>query len=266
MLWDSHMHTDFSGDGEAAPESMAEKAANLGLPGICITDHLDLDYPEDPELFLVDLPVYQQKISDLQKKFQDRLPIHFGIELGLQPHLAGRLEAAAASQPFDFVIGSVHVVHGMDPYYPAYYEGRTEKEAFKEYFSCVLENLQAFDSFDALGHLDYVVRYGINGNADYHCEDYAEIIDEILRLLIRKEKALEVNTAGFKYGLGHPNPCEEILRRYHELGGRLITIGADAHRPEHIAFAFDRLPALLKDCGFDFYAVYQKRKPEILPL
>ena len=260
------MHTNFSGDSDALPESMIEQAIHLGLPGICITDHLDYDYPDDPDLFLIDLPKYSKKISELKEQYQDRIPIHFGIELGLQPHLSEKLQTITASMPFDFVIGSSHVVHGIDPYYPYYYEGRTEKEAYEEYFSSILENLEAFSDFDAYGHIDYVVRYGPDKNKNYNYAAYAEVLDEILKMLIRMDKALEVNTAGFKYGLGHPNPCEEIISRYHELGGRLLTIGADGHAPEQIAWDFDKIPELLKSCGFDSYTVYKKRKPVFLPL
>ena len=96
--------------------------------------------------------------------------------------------------------------------------------------------------------------------------EYGDDIDVILKLLIDNEKALEVNTGGFNKGLDHPNPREEILKRYKELGGELITIGSDAHRPEDIGFAYDRTEALLKDLGYKYYAVYKQRLPEMYNL
>ena len=93
-----------------------------------------------------------------------------------------------------------------------------------------------------------------------------DIIDEILKLLIARGKALECNTAGYKYGLGHLHPHEEILRRYRELGGEIITVGADAHSPDKIAFAFDNAAAVLKDCGFRYYTIFKGRKPEFIRL
>ena len=128
MLWDTHMHTTFSGDGKAAPADMIEAAIQKQLPGICFTEHLDLDYPGEPELFLLDLPAYRASFERLRDAYSDRLPVRFGIELGLQPHLAAEHTALLARYPFDFVIGSSHVVHGADPYYPAFYERRTEEE------------------------------------------------------------------------------------------------------------------------------------------
>lgn len=162
MLWDSHMHTHFSGDSEADSSAMARAAVAKNLSGICITDHLDYDYPDDPDLFIIDFDQYSKEIHKLQSDFSDVLTINYGIELGLQPHLAKKHHALLQTEDFDFVIGSSHVVHGIDPYYPVYYEGRTETAAYREYFESILENIAAFDEFDVYGHIDYVVRYGPN--------------------------------------------------------------------------------------------------------
>lgn len=266
MIWDTHMHTEFSGDSDAAPEAMAEEAIRRGLSGICFTDHMDYDYPQEPNVFTFEPDAYMQKMRAVQQDFAGRLPIRIGIELGLQPHLSERHRALLSSFPFDFVIGSSHIVHGKDPYYPPYFEGRTEHEAYLEYFESILENIAAFDEFDVYGHIDYVVRYGPNKNQNYSYHAYREVIDEILRTLIQKGKGIEINTAGFKYGLGHPNPTEEILARYLELGGEILTIGSDGHAPEQIAWDFDRVPQLLKACGFTHFTVFKNRKPEFLPL
>lgn len=261
MLWDTHMHSHFSGDSTATQESMIHAAQKLELAGLCFTDHLDMDYPGEPETFLLDLPDYAASVQALQDIYGETFPILFGIELGLQPHLAAYHKNLLTQYPFDFVIGSSHVVHGFDPYYPSFWDTRTADEGCLEYFESILENLRAFDAFDVYGHLDYIVRYGPNRNTSYSYQAYADIIDEILKLLIAKEKGLELNTGGFKYGLNHPNPTEEIIARYRELGGEIITVGADAHAPEHVAFDFGKVPAILKAAGFSYFTVFKKRKP-----
>lgn len=266
MLWDTHMHCNFSGDSESSPECMIEAAKIRGLDGICFTDHLDYDYPDDPNLFLLDFKHYREKIHALQQQYASRLAVLHGIELGLQPHLAAKHAKLLEDHHFDFVIGSSHVVHRVDPYYTSYFEGRTTHSAYLEYFESILENIQAFKGFDVYGHLDYVLRYGPHTDADDSYHPFREIIDEILKQLIAAGKGIEVNTAGFKYGLGHPNPCEDILKRYHELGGEILTVGADAHKPEHIAFCFDKLPGLLHSAGFSYYTVFKNRVPKFLPL
>jgi len=260
------MHCCFSGDSESTPESMADAAEAAGLAGICFTDHLDYDYPDEPEIFVPDLSAYEKKICALRAAYADRLPVLCGIELGLQPHLAQKHEELFADHKFDFVIGSSHVVHGTDPYYPQYYDGRTEDEAYREYFESILENIDAFDGFDVYGHIDYVVRYGPHQNLHYTYDKFSDVIDEILRRLVSMGKGIELNTAGFKYGLGHPNPCEEILCRYRQLGGQILTIGSDAHEPGHVAYDFYRVPELLRKAGFTHYTVFQNRKPIFYPI
>lgn len=265
-LWDMHMHSQFSGDSSAPPEDMLLAARNTGLQGICFTDHLDIDYPDSPELFLLDLPNYTASVTALRKKYAGCFPVYLGIELGLQPHLAALHNDILTQYPFDFVIGSSHLVHGADPYFPSFYEGRKEEDCYLEYFESVLENINAFDGFDVYGHIDYVVRYGPTKNINYSWLTYREIIDEILRLLIKKGKGIELNTGGFKYKLGHPNPTEEIIARYRELGGEIITIGSDAHAPEQVAFAFQKAAPILKNAGFDTFTVFKNRQPEFIKL
>ena len=158
------MHCCFSGDSEADPEDMILAAIQKGLDGLCFTDHFDYDYQDDPELFLLDFSSYKEKIFSLKKKYKDKCNIRWGIEIGLQPHIVQVNNDVTAKYPFDFVIGSSHVVHGIDPYYPHYYDGRSEDETYLEYFESILENLHTNVDFDVYGHIDYVVRYGPNTN------------------------------------------------------------------------------------------------------
>ncbi len=265
-MWDVHMHSQFSGDSSTPQDLMIAAATDRGLAGICFTDHLDIDYPGNPDEFLLDLPNYTASVLAMQERYAGKLPVRLGIELGLQPHLAALHRDILAQYPFDFVIGSSHVVHGVDPYYPVFYEGREEKSAYREYFESILENIKAFDGFDVYGHIDYVVRYGPTKNANYDWLEYRDVIDEILKLLIAKGKGIELNTGGFKYGLGHPNPTESIITRYRELGGEIITTGADAHKSEHVAFDFEKVPDILRAAGFRYFTVFKERKPEFIKL
>lgn len=266
MFWDQHMHCNFSGDSDALPEDMIKAGIAHGLSGICFTDHLDYDYPEEPNIFLLDFDNYFQVLSDLREKYADKISVNIGIELGLQPQAAGQNLAVAEKYPFDFIIGSSHVVNHMDPYYPEFFAGRDEDAAYMEYFESVLENINSVVDFDVYGHIDYVVRYGPNKNAFYTYEKFKDIIDAILTQLISKGKGIEVNTGGFKYGLGHPNPTEDIIKRYRELGGEIITMGADAHVPEYVAYEFDKTAQIIKNCGFKYYTVFKNRKAEFIPL
>ncbi len=260
-LYDMHMHTHFSGDSEASSFSLAQKAIDLGLAGICFTDHLDIDYKETPGLFDLDISSYQKEISQVKMQFSDKLDINWGIELGLQPYLAEQNAKIIKENPFDFVIGSTHVIKQVDIYFPPYYEGRKEDDCYLEYFEETLKNAQSNVDFDVYGHLDYIVRYGPNKNKYYSYKKFADIIDDILRTLISKGKGIELNMAGFKYGLGHAHPTMDTLKRYKELGGEIITIGSDGHAPEQIAWEFEKAPEILKEAGFDYFTTFKNRKP-----
>lgn len=249
-------------------EKMIEKSISLGLSGICMTEHFDPDYPPTPDnlAFSLDLTSYREFFLRLKEKYSGRISLHFGIELGLQPHLSQKFSKLLTQYPFDFVIGSSHVVHGQDPYYPGYFRGRPEQEGYREYFLSILENINSFSEMDVYGHLDYVVRYGPNKNRDYSYLSYKDIIDEILKKLIHKEIGIELNTGGYHYGLGEPNPCTDILKRYKELGGEIVTVGADAHTPEKIGYEFGKAACLLKNCGYSYYTVFYNRKPKFIKL
>ena len=261
LLWDTHLHSDFSGDANIAAAEMIAAARQLPLAGITFTDHLDLDYQEEPGLFDLDTDSYCAKIQELRGAECTRdFSVSLGIELGLQPHLASAYQELLEQYPFDYVIGSTHVIHGEDPYYPKYFSTRDEKSAFTEYYEIILENIQTFDNFDSLGHLDYCFRYGpyARPNMDTYTS-YREIVDAILSTIIKKDIALEVNTGAFRCGMTEPNPSVAIIKRYKELGGKLLTIGSDAHKTEHIGLHFTELPDLLLDCGFKEYHVYKNR-------
>lgn len=268
---DMHMHTWFSTDSEACPCDMADEAVRKGLKTICFTDHFDKDDLEWGEEGIFDVDAYFVEMQKLQEEYAGKLNIRIGIELGLRTYLKDYYEELTKKHPFDFVIGSVHNVPYKkdaegnilytDPAAEKLFTDRTDKEAYRLMMETTLENVRTSDCFQTLGHLDYVVRYGKSREKEYSYTDYADIIDEILKLLIEKEKGLEVNSAGLKYGLPFAHPHPDVLKRYRELGGEIITIGADAHKPEHIAYDFAKAEEILKSCGFKYYTEFFEQKP-----
>lgn len=267
IIADFHSHSSFSSDSDTPMEQMIQAAVDKGLKYLCFTEHMDKDFPVTNGLdFLLDTPAYLKEFLQMKEKYKKQIHLLFGVELGLQPHLKDWMNAYISEFPFDFIIGSSHLCNGRDPYYPEFFQGRSEDEAYLEYFESILTNLDAYSDFDIYGHIDYVVRYGPNKNQFYTYQKYREILDAILEKIIDLNLGIELNTGGFKYGLGHPNPCEEVLIRYRQLGGELITIGSDGHRPQELAYDFDKAAQVMKDCGFTHYAIYEKRTPVFLPL
>lgn len=268
---DFHLHSSHSGDSDTPMEEMILQGISKGLTEMCFTEHNDFDAPDTPDgtpgsIFLLNTDSYHSDILRYQEKYADKIKILFGAELGLQAHLMEQDAVFAKSCDFDFIIGSSHFCSGKDPFYPPFFEGRSEEEAYMEYFLSILNNLKTHSDFDVYGHLDYVVRYGPNRDRNYSYEKYADIFDEILKLLIEKGKGIEINTGGLPKGLRDLHPCMGILKRYRELGGEIVTVGSDAHNPARIAADFDRAAQALLTCGFRYYTVFEKRTPAFQPI
>lgn len=264
---DFHVHTYFSSDSDTPMEDMILKAIDLDLHTICFTDHMDYDFPVSSGLtFLFDPEAYFKELNFLENKYKGTIKILKGIELGLMPHLNERYQKLLSGYDFDFVIGSSHLVHGVDPYLKDYWSNRTKREGIEDYFKSIIENVESIKDFDVYGHLDYAIRYAPDKEKDYSYENYSDIIDTMLKAIIHSGKGIEVNSSGYKYGLGFPHPHTDILRRYKELGGEIITVGSDGHKTEHLAYDFSKVNNLLLSLGYKYYTVYEKRKPYFIKL
>lgn len=276
IITDCHVHSCFSSDSETPVEAMIEQAMKRNFAYFYLTDHMDYEFPVyeegldflfDPEEYFAVLNLLKEKYSGAgnrqdQTIHSGKIEIRPSIELGLKPHLGGAYRKLLKDYPFDFVIGSTHLVDDLDPYNQIFWERRSEKQALESYFETIIKNIQAFPEFDSCGHLDYAIRYAPSVN--YRYMDYADYLDEALKLLIHHGIALEINTAGYAKGLGQPNPQPQVLKRYKELGGELLTIGSDGHTPGAYAYGFEQAEALLKGIGFRYYTVFKQRKPEMI--
>lgn len=269
IRYDTHVHSAYSTDSTTPVRAQLDRALSCHLDGICLTDHMDYGFPPEqygavlPEgelPFLFDLSSYQKELASLREVYP-QLDILTGVECGLQtqPDILGGNRLLTSRHDFDYVIGSLHLCDRKDPYYREFWEGREPSACIRRYLEELYENLCLFTEFDSLGHLDYVVRYAPD-HFQYEPMQYRELLEEILKQLIRKDIALEVNTSGYKSG-GFPNPHPQILSLYRTLGGELITIGSDAHQPEFLTYQFDRLLPLLKKNGLHQYVTFHRRRP-----
>ena len=263
---DHHMHTNYSPDANqtATIESYIEKVKTLNLAGLMITDHADLDTPVELFQTLINYDEYYQKIINLRKTVD--FPIYMGIEIGYQPHLNKQLDDLLSQYPFDFVISSIHLGDGLDFYNNDFFIGKTQEEGYKRYFEICLDAVESYQNYDVFGHLDYIIRYGGFRNKRLDFSTYQPMIDEILKIIIKNNKGIEVNTSGLRYGLGVMHPMEAIVKRYKELGGTIITIGSDAHNVNDITADFDKAIEVLKRSGFKKITQFKNRQPYFIEI
>jgi len=264
MFSDNHMHTSFSPDSNAPMESMIKGAIRKNFQEIVFTDHLDFDFPGDPELFLFDLDQYLLTFNELKDKYHKEIKILLGIEIGAQPHITKQINKVLTKYPFDFVICSTHTVSGINCSKNEFFSEALPKVSYVKYFEGLLSNLKHLNNYDVCGHLDFITRYNPFGTKKLSYNEYADIIDTILKNIIESGHGIELNTSGYRYGLNQTHPSLEILQRYRQMGGEIITVGSDAHKPEDIGANFTTAYQLLKTAGFNYITRFKERKPSFI--
>lgn len=259
---DYHMHTYFSTDSQANPREHVLKAIEMGLDEICFTDHQDFAYPECS--FDLNVDAYFQEMKLLQEEFKDIITIKIGVEIGLDIEYRDEIQQFIESSPYDYVIGSIHVIHQNEFCQPAlFFQNKTKEEAHREFFLNTLECVKAFDCFQCLGHLDYICRYGPYVDRSVDHELYQDIIDEIFKILIQKGKGIEVNTSGYKERDNCGFPTYEQVQRYYDMGGRIITIGTDSHTSDRVGEHVDDVVAHYQKIGFKDVSTFTKRHRDL---
>lgn len=258
---DYHLHTKHSFDSEGEMEAYIQKAISLGLTEICFTDHQDFCYPIDD--FTLNVPAYHEEFLKLKAKYQDQISLKWGVEIGLDLDYQAEIEKFIATYPFDFVIGSIHVIKGTEFYYGKYFENRTKEEAHRFFFAETLRCVKAFNCFDVLGHLDYIQRYGPYADRTIDYRQYQDIIDEIFKTLIDKGKGIEVNCSGYKLFKDCGFPNYKLIKRYYDLGGRIITVGTDSHTSATVGTHLADVIKRLEDIGFTEFTRFKNRERDV---
>ena len=274
MKADYHLHCAYSDDSFTPMESMIKEAIKKGLDEMCFTDHVDYGVKVDHGTNEVshtrrrfgcikrnvDYPNYFKDLKRLQKKYKDVITIKQGLEFGTQTHTLDKYEHLYETYPMDFIILSIHQAHDIEFWGNAFKE-RSQKEYVEDYYDEMYKCIKAFKHYCVLGHLDYVNRYDPNGI--YPFEKIKDKITLILKQVIEDGKGIEVNTSCFNYKQlnGDLTPSRDILKLYKELGGRIITIGSDAHQRQHIACNQEEVIRQLKELGFTKFCTYEKMKP-----
>lgn len=264
---DYHTHSDFSSDSDTPMEENIKKAISIGLKEIAATDHIDFDYPDPDYPFLFDYEPYSKEIERLRNKYKGQIKILKGVEIGIQPHVMNQITDLVSKNRYDFIIGSTHVVQdGYDLCVHDFFDGKTQNEAYGQYFDEVLHNVKNYDFFNVYGHIDFINRYGDYQNKVIDYKLFMPTITKIFKTLIEKSKGIEVNTSGYRYGVGGPHPQFELIKLYHDLGGKIITVGSDTHKPEQMAYKFDEAYKMIKEAGFDSITAFENKEPRQIKL
>lgn len=272
-MYDTHIHTNNSHDSKQTIDEVCQSAIEKGVKAISLTDHIDVfAYTEERNSQVI---CGTSKDAEYAKKtYGNDLMIFTGVEMGLYHYdIAMSKKLCNLIEP-DIILGSVHSfmlddekVHFSKDVITA--EAVPTDKLIKQvdkYFDEMLLTAETAD-IDVLCHLTYPMRY-INGsyNRGLELDIYTDKIKKILQTIIKRNIALEINTARLGSDFDYPAPTFDIVKKHFDLGGRLVTIGSDAHTPSKITNGFDFVKSKLKDIGYNEYFYYDKRCPKSVKL
>ena len=280
MKADYHIHTMFSDDSRELPENHINRALEMGLDEICFTDHVDYGIkkdwsegnivyrqgdgiitPVDEHTLMVnvDYPRYFAKIHELRAKFAGKIIIKTGLEFGVQTFTVDRYEKlfAAYRDELDFILLSIHQIDNLELFTHDFQRGKSQKEYNEAYYRELYEVVKNFKHYSVLAHMNLICRY--DQEDVYPFAKVKDMIAEILKIVIADGKGIELNTSSWHYKLPDTTPSRDILRLYRDLGGKIITMGSDAHSANYLADHFaDARQILRNEIGFEYICTFDK--------
>ena len=270
-LCDLHIHSNNSFDATSSVDELCKSAIDRGLYAIAITDHC-----EAPEIIkgenceygcfekLIPNSIKEAQIA--KRIYAENLKVLCGIELGEPMHDDICTQKVLSYGEYDFILASVHNLRNMEDFYFLDYTKLDVNELLKRYFDEVIETA-SFEHFDSLAHLTYPLRYIFAKTGTIpDLTIFYEQIDKIYKILIKNNKALEINVSGLFKELKTTLPDEKLVRRFKELGGKYITIGTDSHNAENVGIGIKEGIEVAKRAGFTQYTIFEKRKPVLIDI
>lgn len=256
FLCDYHTHTNFSFDGapESTPDALCRRALELGLSDLAITDHCDINGEVES---LYDNPYDADKVFDammeVKEKYKGRLNVLCGVELGNPTQYPAEAAAVLAAKPYEFVIGSLHNLERV-PDFCLMNFGDMSDGLIRQLFDRALDEtleVARFPGITTVGHITYMHRYVTLAGKRLDFKPYYEKLEHLYRTVIERDIAIEINVSTLWKGLGISMPTLELLKLYRDCGGRLVTVGSDAHSPANLGRSIRQGYALLRTAGFD---------------
>ena len=270
IVADVHTHSQFSHDSVCPIEEMCLFQMQKGTNIFAVTDHCDVASFRDYDVFAPIKAAYDEVVA-LNKQYADRCLILSGVEIGEGFWFPEQYQKIHDLVPYDVIIGSVHCVKckDLEMAYSKIDFSLLSREKIYEYLDCYFRDMITMlktEDFDILAHLTRPLRY-IEGKYGIPVDlrRYDPLITTILKTIIQKEIALEINTSSYNT-LHDFVPGREIVEKYYRMGGRLVTLASDAHIAEHASFQFEDAVQALKEVGFESICYFQKRNRKEISL
>ena len=266
FLCDYHTHTHFSFDGapEATHDAMCRRALEIGLHDLAFTDHCDINGEVEGIYDTYRADEAFAAMQAVKETYKGRLNILCGIELGNAHQYPSEAAAVLAAHPYEFVIGSLHNLRDVPDFCMLKYDMMTAPHVSRLFDRALDETIEMVSTvggpttggpttsgLTTVGHITYIHRYITLAGKTFDFKPYYDKLTALYRILIERDIALELNVSTLWKGLGIAMPTLELLKLYRDCGGRLVTIGSDAHAPENLGKAIRKGYALLATAGLN---------------
>ena len=274
MITDYHIHTPYCGHAQGTILEYIESAIRIGLPEIGFSDHLGRyylspsqkrrywDWGMDERL----LDRYWDELADLQDVYKGRITIRIGLEIDYIEGAEELLKPFFARHPWDFALASIHCLPEFGWRHLSEISHGEPGEVFERYFEAAQSALES-GLFSALAHPDFIWRY-----VKWPRQQTAmvfEWIDTMVRAAGRAGRAIEINVNGWLwsqlYQVRGGDPFDLLLSKIRQYDVP-ITLGSDAHAPQHVAKEFPRLISYLQQHGINQVATFIKMDRHMVPL
>ncbi|MCC7355225.1 MAG: histidinol-phosphatase [Anaerolineae bacterium] len=268
---DYHIHSTASPDGSSTMEAVCLRAIELGVEEIGFTDHATFD-PHDPHAGLFDATGYFDEIDYARERYGQQVIIRAGLEMDYSPDCDKVIRTLLEAHPFDFVLGSVHIVedeHGWanfahEPGVSGWFASRDERAAYLPYFRRLEEAVHS-GLFDVIAHFDLAKWHGVEFYGPFQPELFAAETESILATMVERGIGLEVNASGLFQPPAEPYPVLDIVQRYAAAGGTLVTVGSDAHHTAQVGQGIERAVALARLAGIRHLTSFHQRRAQPRP-
>ena len=275
MIVDYHTHLRAraeegpEGPVEHTPEAVeryVETAAAHGVDEIGFAEHLYyfrqfealIEHPYQRDKVGHDLDGYCDAILEGKRK---GLPVKLGLEVDYFPENEAELAEILRRYPWDYLLGSVHILDGAAvDLAPGVWERLPVEEVWRRYF-VALRGLARSGLVDVLAHPDLVKIFRRRPSVEdvaFHFEETADAIEAA-------GVAIEVSTAGLRKPVGELYPYPDFLAACRARGVS-VTTASDAHVPEDVGRDFERALELLAGAGYETVTVFEGRQSRQEPL
>lgn len=268
MLHDQHMHSSYSRDSEEDLRNYFIEAEKLKIKYVLTCEHYDFATTVDGTTWDVDYDKLLDEHQKLKKEFPDITPL-LGLELGYRKDYFNEMIEIANKYDYDLIQLSIHDSGKGDYYFKETFINDIDN-TMNEYFDLMEEAINSFDNYDVLSHIDFGFKTVVMINPSYKFNYFEDRIIRIFKLIIKKNKALEINSKVMKtineiYLVNDKNykyddHLRYLLKLYKANGGKKLTLSSDAHNKESYRLDFDKHIEVIKEIGFDELSYFIKRK------